>query len=99
MVIIRTSAGNASARRVLLLVAELWVVFTLWIVIFRAIAGAVGTPAGGGVGEVRELGSRLWSLHGQARMWAIAGLAFSVLLAAHFMWALRKMMGEGATQE
>lgn len=93
MVIFRMAASGASARRVLPPVAELWVAVAVWVAIFRWLSGTIGTPVGAGGGaELRNLASRLWALHGLACLWAIAGLAFSLLLVAHLMWTLRASM-------
>ena len=91
MIIARMVASGAPARRVVLTIVELWLALTLWMLAFRSISAAIGTPvAGSEAGEVRDLASRFASLRDPSRLWVVAGLIVSVGIVVHLMWCLRR---------
>jgi hypothetical protein len=96
MIGVRMAAGGAPRRRIAVVIGELWLVLIIWTAVFRVIGVTIGAPVGeGGLGELRNLGSRLASLTGAARMGIAAGVLVSVALVAHFMWCLRRHMCGG----
>ncbi len=93
MIGMRMAAGGAKPPRIVLVIGELWLSLAIWIAVFWMIGVAIGAPAGEGeVGELRNLGSRLASVSGAARMWVAAGVLVSLALVAHLMWCLRRHM-------
>lgn len=97
MVIFRMLTSGATARQIAFPVIELWVTLILWVAIFRALSGAVGTPAGGGAGgELSDLGTRIARLPAGTRTWLFSGAGIAVALLVHLLWTLgRAMRGEG----
>jgi hypothetical protein len=96
MIALRMAAGGARPRRIAIVIGELWLVLIIWTAVFRAIGVTIGAPVGEGeVGELRNLGGRLASASGPARIWIGAGAIVSVALAAHLMWCLRRHMCGG----
>ena len=93
MIAARVVARGAPARRVALLVAELWLAFILWIAVLGSVGRAVGAPIGGAArAEVSGLTIRLGALDGSVRVWAIAGAVASVAVVGHLIWSLRRLM-------
>ncbi len=93
MIGVRMAAGGAPRRRIALAIGELWLTLVIWMMVFREVGAAIGAPVGEGeVGELRNLGSRLASVSGAARVWLALGVLVSVALAAHLMWCLRRHM-------
>jgi len=94
MIALRLVASGASRGRVALSLAELWTVAAIWVGFLSWLSGAMGTPAGGGdVGELRELPERFARLSLEARMGAGIGLVTCLLLIAHLMRSLGRLMG------
>jgi hypothetical protein len=97
MIAARVVTRGAPARRVALLVAELWLAFILWIAVLRSVGGSAGAPI---VGDARSgasgLATRLGALDGSARVWAIAGAVASVAVLGHLIWSLRGLMSGSA---
>ena len=92
MIAARMAAAGAPARRIAVPVAELWLVFVLWIAVLKSLSSSIGMPVGGGqADELRDLASRLSGLPGPARLWVLAGGSASVALLAHLMWSLRRI--------
>jgi hypothetical protein len=93
----RMRAGGASARQIAGPVIELWVTFGLWIAIFRSLAARIGVSGGeGAVGELGELGHRIWALPSFARGGVAGGTAIAVGLLVHLLWRLSRVMRAGA---
>jgi hypothetical protein len=93
MIAARVAARGAPARRVALLVGELWLAFILWVSVLASVCRAVRAPSGGGArAEASDLAARLGALEGPVRLWAIAGAAASVAVLGHLIWSLRRLM-------
>jgi hypothetical protein len=93
MIAVRMAAGGVPRPRIALFIGELWLALTIWIVVFRWIGTTIGAPVGEGeVGELRNLGSRLASVSGAARVWIAVAVVVSVAIVAHLMWCLRRHM-------
>ncbi len=93
MIAFRMAAGGARPRRIATVVGELWLALIIWTAVFRAIGVTIGAPVGEGeLGELRNLGARLASVSGSARIWIGAGVMVSVALVAHLMWSLRRSL-------
>jgi hypothetical protein len=93
LIVVRLGAGGASAPRILVPVAELWITFGLWILLFRSLAAVAGTPHGAsGVDELHDIGARLAALTGAQRWWMAAVAAVAVALCGHLLWSLRRAM-------
>lgn len=96
MIGMRMAGGGAPRRRIALAIGELWLTLIIWMAVFREVGVAIGAPVGeGGVGELRNLGSRLAWVTGPARAWIAVGVLVSVVLVAHLMWCLRRHMCGG----
>ena len=95
MIAARMAAAGAPARRIAVPIAEIWLVFVLWIVIFGSVSRAIGTPAGTSEAtELRDLLGRFSALEGASRLWALAGAAVSVAIVTHLMWSLQRTMSQ-----
>ncbi len=95
MIVARMAAGGAPPRRIAVPIAEIWLVFILWIAIFGSLSRAIGTPVGAGeAAELYDLLGRFAALHGSARLWAIAGAAVTVAIVTHLMWSLQRTMSQ-----
>ena len=93
MIAARMAATGARVRQIAFPIVELWLVLLVWILVFRALSNAVGTPAGASAGaELSDLASRLSHLPSAERLWVVAGLAASVGLVAHLAWFLRRIL-------
>lgn len=93
LVAYRMRTSGASAGRIALPLAELWVAVGLWIAIFRALAGIIASPASGGpLGELAELGGRLGGLPSATRVWVLGGLMLSLAMVGHLLWSLNRAM-------
>ena len=94
MIVARMAASGAPARRIAVPVLELWLALVIWILVFKSVSGAIGTPISGGeAGELRDLASRLSALHSAARLWALLGIVASVALVAHLTRSFRRTIG------
>lgn len=93
MIVARMLSQGVTPRRMLVPVAELWLVFVFWMVVLRSVAGAAGAPQGGGpVSEISDLPSRLAAVEGPAQAWIVAGLALSLAAVCHLFWSLQRLM-------
>jgi hypothetical protein len=93
LIVVRMGAGGSSRRRTTMAVAELWLIFALWVTIFRWLGAAAGEPTGvGGAAEIRDLAGRITALPAAARVLALAGIAASVLLLAHLLRSVNRAM-------
>jgi hypothetical protein len=94
MIAVQLTAAGAGRTRTVVALLELWVLMGIWIIIFSSVGAAVGAPAGsGGIGELRDLASRLAELPRAARVRLAVGLIVSVGLAAHLIWSLGRAGG------
>jgi hypothetical protein len=94
MIAVRLGASGVGSRRIVLMIAEVWVVVAVWIAFFRWLSVAMGTPAAaGGVIELSELPARFEHLSAASRAGAMVGLAVCIGLIAHLMRSVGRLSG------
>lgn len=96
LIIVRLGVAGQPARRIAVPVVELWVTVAIWIMMLDRISAALGEPTGGSqAAELQDLASRAAALEGVTRLWVAGAALISVVLVAHLMVSLRRMMSDG----
>jgi len=93
MVVARLRSSGVSARRVAVLVGELWAVFALWIGVLWAASNRL-LPEGGiaGARDLREMVARFSALGIGEKVLILASLVLGLAVFVHFNLMLRAAM-------
>jgi len=93
LVVARMKSAGAPNRRAALLLAELWVVFAIWLGVLWAAATKLGVePGAGGPPEAKTLLRHVAALGGAERALLVLGLLLGIAVFIHLMWALPRAM-------
>jgi hypothetical protein len=95
MLAIRLLNGGASTSHVARLIAELWLVFAIWIGVLWAVSRRLGTEAGiGGVSDLEAVGRRFGALPGGEKGLLVASVLLSLAIFLHLTLAVKHAASE-----